>query len=165
MQARFQVPEHGRDEFRLQPEQFLELGVMHFVGLQVPVPEPQLTGLQRQRQPRLTLAQGLIGGIQIKAALSHAVFKTDLGLPQLFFGLAALLDFPRQFLIKPFTATLRLLQMLDQRLILEAPHHATLDQPVDLPGHHAQGAQQNQPEPAPALLPLITAPEQIANGG
>ena len=164
VQARLEVAEHGRHVFRIKAEQLLELGVMHFVGLQVPVPQPEGAGLQRQGQARFAFAQGLVRRIQLQAALDHPAFQADLGVAQFLFGTATLLDFPRQFEIELFAAGVRLLQALDQRLVLETPQQAASDQPIDLQGHHTQRHQQDQPEPAPALLFLGPPPEQIDDG-
>ncbi|MNC40319.1 hypothetical protein D3C75_890160 [compost metagenome] len=54
--------------------------------------------------------------------------------------------------------------MLDQRLILKAAQHPTIDQPIHLPGDHTQSAQQNQAEPAPTVLLVVPAPEHIGDG-
>ena len=163
VQSRFEIAQQRRDIFRGEAEQFLNLRVVDFIGLQVPVPQAQLTGLQRQRQARFAFAQGLIGGVQLAAALGDAVFEFDLGLAQLALGTASMLDFLGQFEIELLAARLGLLQVLDQMLILEAPQQTAIDQPIDLPRHHAQRAEQNQPEPAPATRLFITAPEQKAN--
>ncbi|MNY05778.1 hypothetical protein D3C86_1385080 [compost metagenome] len=82
---------------------------MDFVGLQIPVPQPQLAGLQCQRQARLTLAQCLVGGIQFQAALSNTVFQVDLDFSQFGFGTPALFNLLGQLLIELVTAALRLL--------------------------------------------------------
>lgn len=163
VQAWLEVAQDGRDVFRGEAEQLLNLRVMNLVGLQVPVPQPQLAGLQRQRQARFAFAQGLIGGVQLAAALSDTVFQVDLRFAQLAFGATPLLDFPRQLLIELFAARLRLLKMFDQVLILKAPQQTTINQAIDLPRHHAQRAEQNQAQPAPAARLLVAAPEQIAD--
>jgi hypothetical protein len=163
MQPRGQMAEHGRDVFGLQAEQFLELGVMDFVGLQVPVPEPQLAGFQGQGQARLAFTQGLVGDIQLQAALRHALLQPHLGRTQPGLGRTTLLDLPGQGLVKLRATGLRLLQMLDQGLVLEPSQHAVVYQPVDLPGHYTQENQQDQPKPAPTELLLIAAPEKITD--
>ena len=163
MQPRFEVAQDGGDVFRGQTEQFLDLRVVDFVGLQIPVPQPQLTGLQRQRQTCFAFAQGLIGSVQLAAAQGDAVFQLDLSFAQLALGAAPMVYFSRQFLIELLAARLCLLQMFDQVLILEAPQQTTIDQTIDLPRHHAQRSQQNQPEPAPTARLLVTAPKQITD--
>ncbi|MNP41296.1 hypothetical protein D3C76_1349900 [compost metagenome] len=137
---------------------------MDFVSLQVPIPQPQFTGLERQGQTRLTLAQGLAGDLQFKTALRYPRLQAHLGRPQFFLGRTTLLDLPGQRVVELGAAGLRLLQVLDQRLVLEASQQTALDQAVDLPGHHAQRDQHNQPKPAPPALLLIAAPEEIADG-
>ncbi|MNZ81490.1 hypothetical protein D3C78_1001590 [compost metagenome] len=164
VKARLEVTQYRRDLFRLQAEQFLNLCVMDFVGLQIPVPQPQLAGLQCQRQARLTLAQCLIGGVQFQAALSDSVFQVDLDLSQFVLGTSALFYLLGQLLIELITAALRLLQMLDQCLVLKASHQAPIDQSIDLPGNHAQCTEQNQPEPAPTLLLFVSPPKHIGDG-
>ncbi|MNF08053.1 hypothetical protein D3C80_2083680 [compost metagenome] len=71
MQARLEVSEHGLDLLWLQPEQFLELRMVDFIGVQVPIPQSQLTGLERQGQALFAFAQGLVGQVQRLAALHH----------------------------------------------------------------------------------------------
>ncbi|MNV14130.1 hypothetical protein D3C71_1048050 [compost metagenome] len=137
---------------------------MDFVGLQIPVPQPQLAGLQCQRQARLTLAQCLVGGVQFQAALSDSVFQVDLDLSQFVLGTSALFYLLGQLLIELITAALRLLQMLDQCLVLKASHQAPIDQSIDLPGNHAQRTEQDQPEPAPTLLLFVSPPKHIGDG-
>ena len=135
---------------------------MDFVGLQVPVPQPQFAGLQCQRQARLTLAQRLIGRIKFQTTLGDTAFQIDLDFAQFVFGTPTLIDFPGQLLIELVAAVLRLLQILDQRLILETSQQAAIDQPIDLPGDHTQRTQQNQAEPAPTVF--VPTPEHIGNG-
>ena len=142
VQARLEVHEHGLDRIRVEAEQLAQLGMVDFVGLQVPVPQAQLAGLQGQGQALLALAQGLVGDIQLDAALGNPGFQPGLGFAQLFLGATTLLDLCAQRLVQLFAAGMGSLQVLDQRLVLEAPQQAVLDQPVDLPGHHQQGAQQ-----------------------
>ncbi|MNT53944.1 hypothetical protein D3C72_1910670 [compost metagenome] len=105
----------------LEPEQLLNLRVMHFIGLQVPVPQPEFAGFQGQRQTRLTFAKGLIGRVQLQAALGDTAFQFDLNLPQFILGPSALVDFLGQLLIELVAVVLSLLQMLDQRLVLKTP--------------------------------------------
>ena len=68
-----------------------------------------------------------------------------------------------QFLIELFAARLRLLQVFDQVLILEAPQQTAINQPIDLPRHHAQRTEQDQTQPAPAPRLIVAAPEQVAD--
>ncbi|MNH03796.1 hypothetical protein D3C79_630690 [compost metagenome] len=136
MQPWLEVREHFLDLFRLQAEQFTQLGMVDLVGFQVPVPQPQFAGLQGQGQALFALAQRLVGNIELLAALGDARLKSHLRLAQLFLDQPTLLDLPGQCLVKSFAAALRSLQVLDQFLILKAPQQPTLDQPVDLPGHH-----------------------------
>ncbi|MNN45784.1 hypothetical protein D3C81_1601350 [compost metagenome] len=164
VQAGLEVAQDSRHLFRLQTEQFLDLRVMDLVGLQVPVPQPQFAGLQCQRKARLTLAQRLVGRVQLQTALGDTAFQIDLDLAQFVFGTPTLVDFPGQLLIELVAAVLHLLQMLDQRLILKAAQHPTIDQPIHLPGDHTQSAEQNQAEPAPTVLLVVPAPEHIGDG-
>ncbi|MNN63536.1 hypothetical protein D3C81_1789200 [compost metagenome] len=97
----------------LQPEQLLELGVMNFIGVQVPVPQAQRAGLECQGQALFAFAQGLVGQVQRLAALHYPGFKAALGLQQLFFDPTALFDFPFQRLVEPFAVALGLLQVVD----------------------------------------------------
>ena len=138
MYAWLKVAEHGGHVFRFQTEQCFDLRVVDFIGLQVPVPQAQLTGLKRQRQPLLTLAQRLIGLIQLKAALDDSGFEPDLGLAQFPLGLASLFDFPRQLMVELLIVGLCLLQMLNQRLILKALNQPLTDQAINLQGHDNQ---------------------------
>ncbi|MNP74360.1 hypothetical protein D3C76_1712240 [compost metagenome] len=75
MQARFQLTGHPGDESRLNTEQLFKLGVVHFIGLEIPVPQAQFTGLQRQRQTGFAFAQSLIGVVQFKTALRHPALQ------------------------------------------------------------------------------------------
>ena len=109
VQARFEVAEHRRDVFGLQAKQLLELRVVDLVGLQVPVPQAQFTGLQGHGQARFAFTQGEAGSIQLLAALRHTVLQADLGFTQVLLHLAALLDFAHQVLVQLLTALLRLL--------------------------------------------------------
>ncbi|MNZ81492.1 hypothetical protein D3C78_1001610 [compost metagenome] len=109
VKTRLEMTQDCRDLVRLQAEQFLNLRVMDFVGLQIPVPQPQLAGLQCQRQACFTLAQRLVGGVQLQAALSDAVFQVDLDLSQFVLGASTLFDLLGQLLIELITAALRLL--------------------------------------------------------
>jgi len=114
--------------------------------------------LQRHGQTRFTFIQGQAGDVQLLTTLRHTVLQADLGFAQLLFDLTALLDFTHQILIQLFAALLRLLEMLDQRLVLETPQEFTLDQAVDLPGHQVQRHQQDQAEHTPTLLLRATIP-------
>ena len=142
VQPRLEVYQHGLDRLRVKAEQLAQLGVVDFVGLQVPVPQAQLAGLQGQGQALFTFAQGLAGRIQLGAALRNPGFQPGLGLAQLLLGATALVDFIGQRLVELLAAAMGGLQVLDQRLVLKAPQQAVLDQAVDLPGHHQQGPQQ-----------------------
>ncbi|MCY1392790.1 hypothetical protein D9M71_76710 [compost metagenome] len=59
---------------------------------------------------------------------------------------------------------LGLLQVIDQLLVLETPQQPLVDQPIDLPSHNQQRAQQNQAKPAPTTLQGLAVPEQVGNG-
>ena len=165
MDARFEVAEHGGHVFGFQAEQRFDLRVVDFIGLQIPVPQAQLTGLKCQRQPRLALAQRLIGLIQLKAALDDSGFEPDLGLAQFPLGLASLFDFPRQLMVELLIVGLRLLQMLNQRLILKALDQPLADQAINLQGHDNQRHQQHQAKPAPATLLLIAMQKKKGDRG
>ena len=79
VQARLEVAQHHLHFMGLQAENFLEARVVHLIALQVPVPQAQLTGLNRQGQARAALAQGVGGFIQFKRAFSHAHFQLIMG--------------------------------------------------------------------------------------
>ncbi|MNE38134.1 hypothetical protein D3C80_1320190 [compost metagenome] len=163
VQARLEVAQHGLHRLGFEAEDFLELRVMHFIALQVPVPQAQLAGLQGQGQTRLALAQGVGGIVQLQGALGHAHFQFGMGGAQLAFGPAALLDFAFQFAIERLGLLPGMLQATDQRLILKALQQAALHQAVDLPGHHQQGQQENAAEHAPAALQAMLAEQQIGH--
>ncbi len=84
----------------------------------------------------LALAQRLIGGVQLLAALRHPRLQADLGLTQLVFDQPSPLDFTGQGLVELFTAMLCSLQVFNQRLILKAAQQPVLNQAIDLPGNH-----------------------------
>src|SRR5690606_30883643 len=112
-------------------------------------------------QARRALAERLIGLFQLKRALRNTFFEARLRITQIALGIAPLLDFPGQLLIKLVASGLRLLQVLDQRLILEASDQTALDQPIDLPGDYDQGEQQDQAQPTPTAQRHVTTPEQV----
>ena len=101
VQRGLEVAEHRCDVFRLQAKQFLKLGVMDFVGLQVPVPQTQLhsPSTPAPDAPSLLLKR-LVGGVQFQAALCDTVFQTDLGFAQFVFGTTALVDFLGQLVVE-----------------------------------------------------------------
>ena len=157
MQQRAQVGAHAAHRVLVQAEDFPQARVVHLVGAQVPVPQPQLAGLQGHGQARLAVAQldaaGLDPHLQLVARLAQGAF-----------GAAALLDLAAQVLVEGFRPPLGLLQVVYQRKGLEAPQQAALDQPVDLPGHHQQGRQQDRAEQPPALLQIAAPEQQVADG-
>ncbi len=165
VQARLEVAEHAGDVVHLDAEDFLQVRVMDFVGLQVPVPHPQLAGLQGHGQARLALDQGVAGVGQLQGALGDADFQVVMGRAQLALGTPALLHFPRQLAVEPFGADLGVFQVVDQRLVVEALQQAALHQAVDLPGHHHQRRQEDQAEQPPAPLQRLAAGQQPGHGG
>ncbi|MNQ56810.1 hypothetical protein D3C85_709450 [compost metagenome] len=165
VQARLEVAEHAGDVLGLDAEDGLELGVVHLVGFQVPVPQSQLAGLQGQGQARLALGEGMAGVGQLQGALGHAHLQLAVGAAQFALGAAALFDLALEFFVEAFGLALGLFQVADQRLVLEALQQAALHQPVDLPGHHHERDQQDQAEHAPALQQPGVAEQQPGDGG
>ncbi|MCY1529228.1 hypothetical protein D9M68_643620 [compost metagenome] len=165
VQARLEVAEHAGDVLGLDAEDRLELGVMHLVGFQVPVPQPQFAGLQSQGQARLALGEGVAGVGQFQGALGHTHLQLAVGPAQFALGAAALFDLAGQLFVETLGAGLGCFQVADQRLVLEALQQAALHQPVDLPGHHHERDQQDQAEHAPALQQSRLAEQQVDDGG
>ena len=88
VQARLEVAEHALHLFLADAEDALQVAVVNLVGLQVPVPQAQFAGLQRQGQTLLALAQAWLASSSSRVA-GHAISSWP-GLAQLAFGTAAL---------------------------------------------------------------------------
>ena len=123
-----------------------------------------LASRARARRASL-LARGVAGVGQFQGALGDADLQVVVGGAQLALGAPALLHFPRQLAVEPLGADLGMLQVVDQRLVVEALDQAALHQAVDLPGHHHQRGQEDQAEQAPATLQRLAAGQQPGHGG
>ena len=162
VQARGQVTQHHLHLARFQTEQLAQVRVVHLVAFQIPVPQPQLAGLQRQGQARLALAQGMGRFVQLQGTFGHTHFQLAMGAAQFALGTATLLHLTRQFFIEPFGTLLGVLQVADQRQVVKALQQAALHQAVDLPGHHQQGEKQDHTEQPPAALQAAAGEQQEA---
>ena len=78
-------------------------------------------------------------------------------------GTPTLFHFMGKLTIEAFSLQLGVLQVADQCLVVKPLQQAALHQPIDLPGHHQQGQQQNTAEHTPALLQRMLAEQQIAH--
>ncbi len=139
--------------FQADAEHHLHARVMYTVVLQIPIPQAEVTGLQRQGQPRLALAE--FGG-----ALGDALFEAVVGAAQLLFGMPALLDLGGQAAIEQVGFAAGLLQPLDQPLPVQALFDAVGNQPADLPGDQTERRQHDHRQHAPALLQRLAAGHQ-----
>jgi|GEM_PF-2670012 len=142
-----------------------QAGVMHLIVAQIPVPQPQLAGLQRKAQTRLALAQCLDHAGQLPGALRDPLLETVMGFAQLPLGQPALVDLAGQFGIQFPRLAADVLQALDQQGVVRSLLQAQGNQAVDLPGDHAEGEQHDQPQQPPALLNRQLTDEQQQTGG
>ena len=163
MQTRGEVAQHHLHLLRLQTKQLAQVRMVHLIAFQIPVPQPQLTGLQRQGQALLTRAQGMSRLVQLQGTLGHAHFQRTMGTAQLTFGATALLNLARQLFVEPFGALLGALQVADQRQVMEPLQQAALYQAIDLPGHDQQGKKQDQPKQPPTALQAVVGQQQIGH--
>ncbi|MCY1517581.1 hypothetical protein D9M68_522670 [compost metagenome] len=164
VQARLEVAEHAGDVVGINAKDGFELRVVDLVGIQVPVPQAQLAGLQGQGQARFAFRQGVAGIGQFQGALGHAHLQFAMGTTQFALGAASLFHLAGQFFVEAFGAALGLFQVTDQRLVLEALQEAALHQPVDLPGHHHERDGEDHPEHAPAAQQRRIAQQQPGDG-
>ena len=99
-------------------EQAIKIGVVGVAALDVPVPQADVRGIQRQLQ---TLAGGTefgVGGFQQTRALLDNGFEAVVGFLQMLLGLLALEDLAGQFLVQGFGVAARAIQVVDQRQVL-----------------------------------------------
>ncbi len=145
-------------------EDHFQTGMVNMVVLQIPVPQPEAAGVQRQIQPRLALAQlfGKLG--EFCGALGDALLEAIVGTAQLLFGMATLLDFRGQTAIELVGFAAGGFQPLDQLLLMQPLFEPVVHQPADLPADQAEGGQHDHRQQTPALLQRMAAGHQQKAG-
>ena len=145
-------------------EHHFQAGMQHLGMRQVPVPQAEFAGVEGQVQARLALAQ-LVGHLgQFTGALGDTLFEFIVGLAQLAFGVAALLDFAGKLGVELFGALRGTAQALDEDQLLQALLQAVTDQAADLPGGQAERGEDDDGQHAPAALQHFVAEQQEQPG-
>src|SRR5690606_24459303 len=98
-------------------EQAIEIGVVGVAGLDVPVPQADAGGIQRQLQSLAGGTEFGVGGFQQAGTFLDDGFEAVVGFLQMLLGLLALEDLAGELLVQGFSVAAGAIQVVDQRQV------------------------------------------------